>query len=91
MGGPVTYFTYPRQLVRFIKGYLFGPRYGNVLLYSKSELLEQVAVLAEKGEVEVEVQEVIQGVLDEGSSSWRRVFDHMEGGRVRGKIVVGIN
>ena len=91
VGGPATYFTYPSQLLRFVKGYLFGPRYANILLYSKSELLEQVAGLAEKGEVEVEVQEVIKGVLDEGSQTWRKVFDHMEGGRVRGKIVVAID
>jgi D-arabinose 1-dehydrogenase-like Zn-dependent alcohol dehydrogenase len=84
-------FTYPSQLLRFVKGYLFGPRYGNVLLYSKSELLEQVASLAEKGKVKVEVQEVIKGVLDEGSQAWRKVFDHMEEGRVRGKIVVDMN
>jgi NADPH:quinone reductase-like Zn-dependent oxidoreductase len=91
MGGPATYFTYPSQLLRFIRGYIFGPRYANVLLYSKSELLEEVASLAEKGEVKVEVQEVIKGVLDEGSQTWKKVFDHMEGGRVRGKIVVAID
>ena len=69
---------------------MFGPRYANVLLYSKSELLEQAAALAEKGGVEVVVQEVIKGILDEKSEAWRKVFDLMEEGRVRGKIVVGI-
>jgi len=29
--------------------------------------------------------------MDEGSQAWKKVFDHMEGGRVRGKIVVDIN
>lgn len=90
MGGPATYFTYPSQVIRYIKGMIWGPRYANVLLYSRSDLLQQVASLAERGEVEVIVQEVIKGVLDEGSEAWRKVFDHMEGGRVRGKVVVDI-
>jgi hypothetical protein len=91
MGGPVTYVTNPAQIIRYIKGLIWGPRYANILLYSKSELLEQVASLAERGEVEVVVQEVVKGVLDDGSVAWRKVFDFMEGGRVRGKIVVKID
>lgn len=27
LGGPPTYFTSPAQVVRFIKGYIWGPRY----------------------------------------------------------------
>jgi NADPH:quinone reductase-like Zn-dependent oxidoreductase len=30
MGGPVTYVTSPAQIIRFIKGYFFGPRYACV-------------------------------------------------------------
>ncbi|OCK80537.1 NAD(P)-binding protein, partial [Lepidopterella palustris CBS 459.81] len=90
LGGPITYFTYPAQLIRYIKGLIWGPRYANVLLYTKSELLQQVVSLAERGKVEVVVQEVVKGVLDEGSEAWRKVFDFMEGGKVRGKIVVDI-
>ncbi|KAF2121939.1 hypothetical protein BDV96DRAFT_609060 [Lophiotrema nucula] len=90
MGGPATYFTYPVQLVRFLRGYFFGPRYANILLSSKSAYLEQTASLAEKGEVKVVVQEVIGGILDEGSDAWKKVWAHMESGRVRGKIVVDI-
>lgn len=91
MGGPLTYFTYPSQVLRYLKGWLFGPRYANVLLYQQSELLEKVVKLAEKCEVEVVVQEVIKDVLKEGSDSWKRVWALMEEGRVRGKIVVAIN
>jgi NADPH:quinone reductase-like Zn-dependent oxidoreductase len=30
MGGPVTYISSPAQIIRYIKGYLFGPRYACV-------------------------------------------------------------
>jgi bifunctional pyridoxal-dependent enzyme with beta-cystathionase and maltose regulon repressor activities len=70
---------------------MFGPRYANVLLYQQSELLEKVVELAEKGEVEVIVQEIIMDVLKEGSNAWKRVWALMEEGRVREKIVVEIN
>ena len=66
MGGPVTYFTYPSQVFRYIKGYLFGPRYANVILHEKRELLERVTQLAEQGDVSVEVQDVVTRVLSEG-------------------------
>ena len=46
MGGPLTYFTYPKQVWRYLRGWAVGPRYANVLLYQRSELLEQVARLA---------------------------------------------
>ncbi|KAF2660708.1 NAD(P)-binding protein [Lophiostoma macrostomum CBS 122681] len=90
MGGPLTYFTHPAQVLRYVRGWLFGPRYANVLLYSRSDLLEQVVELAEKENVKVVVQEVVKGILDEKSEAWRRVFALMEEGRVRGKIVVDI-
>ncbi|KAF2466739.1 reticulon-4-interacting protein 1, mitochondrial precursor [Lindgomyces ingoldianus] len=90
MGGPATYFTYPSQVLRYLQGWIFGPRYANVLLYSKSGLLEQIADLAGKGNVEVVVQEVVKGVLNEGSLAWKKIFEFMEGGRVRGKIVINI-
>ena len=91
MGGPLTYFTYPSQVIRYIKGWLFGPRYANVLLYTQSELLEQTAELADKGELHVEIQEIIKGVLDERSNAWKKAWKLMEEGRVRGKIVVNID
>lgn len=93
MGGPLTYFTYPSQVLRHIRGYLFGPRYANVILYQKSELLEQVRELAEKGDVKVVVQDVIKGILDEEhhKEAWEKVKDYMVEGRVRGKIVVEIS
>ena len=92
MGGPATYFTYPSQVIRHIRGYLFGPRYANVLLYQKSELLEQVTQLAEKGDVKVVVQDVVKGVLSEEGyiEAWGKIKEYMVEGRVRGKIVVDI-
>jgi NADPH:quinone reductase-like Zn-dependent oxidoreductase len=92
MGGPLTYFTYPSQVLRHIRGYLLGPRYANVILYQKSELLEQVKQLAEKDEVKVVVQDVVKGILDEErhKNAWEMVKGYMVEGRVRGKIVVDI-
>ncbi|KAF1946400.1 NAD(P)-binding protein [Clathrospora elynae] len=92
MGGPLTYFTYPSQVLRHIRGYLFGPRYANIILYQKSELLEKVRELAEKGDVEVVVQDVVKGILDEEAyiEAWEKVEGYMIEGRVRGKIVVDI-
>ncbi|KAI4627522.1 uncharacterized protein J4E87_004086 [Alternaria ethzedia] len=92
MGGPLTYFTYPSQVMRHVWGYFFGPRYANVILYQKSELLEQVRELAEKGEVKVVVQDVVKGILTEEGckEGWEQVKGYMVEGRVRGKIVVDV-
>jgi NADPH:quinone reductase-like Zn-dependent oxidoreductase len=92
LGGPLTYFTYPRQVLRYLRGWLLGPRYANVLLYQKSEYLEQVAELAEEGEVQVVVQDTVKGILDDEAykEAWERVKGEMVGGRARGKIVVDI-
>ncbi|KAF2629897.1 hypothetical protein BU25DRAFT_484959, partial [Macroventuria anomochaeta] len=65
MGGPLTYFTYPSQIRRHVYGYFFGPRYANVFLCQKTELLEQVAKLADEKGVQVVLQHVIKGTLDE--------------------------
>ncbi|KAF3053401.1 zinc ion binding [Didymella keratinophila] len=89
MGGPLTYFTYPSQICRYVYGYFFGPRYANVLLYQKSELLEQVAKLADDQGVQVEVQDAVKGILSETEhdGAWKKVKRYMVEGRVRGKIV----
>jgi NADPH:quinone reductase-like Zn-dependent oxidoreductase len=93
MGGPLTYFTYPSQVLRHIRGYLFGPRYANVILYQKSELLEQVKELAEKGQVQVVVQDVVEGILDQEGykDAWEKIRKYMVEGRVRGKIIVDVS
>ncbi|KAH7085539.1 hypothetical protein BKA63DRAFT_19788 [Paraphoma chrysanthemicola] len=93
MGGPATYFTYPSQVLRHVRGYLFGPRYANVILYQKSELLEQVASMADAGHIEVVVQEVVKGILNksEYEEAWRKIKEYMAEGRVRGKIVLDID
>lgn len=93
VGGPLTYFTYPKQVMRYLWGWLFGPRYANVLLYQKSECLEQVAGLAEEGEVKVVVQDIVKGILEEKryQEAWEKVKGEMVGGRVRGKIVVEVS
>lgn len=92
MGGPLTYFTYPSQVLRHIKGYLFGPRYANVILYQKSALLQQVTDLAEKGDVNVVVQDVVTGILSQEGHlvAWEKIRNYMVEGRVRGKIVLEI-
>lgn len=90
MGGPLTYFTYPSQIWRYVCGYFFGPRYANVLLYQKSELLEQVANLADSQGVQVVVQDTVKGILSEAEhvDAWEKIKRYMVEGRVRGKIVV---
>lgn len=90
LGGPFTYLTNPAQILRYIKGCIWGPRYACVSLYQKSSYLEQVAHLAERGELHVEVQEVIKGSMDEEVQGWRRAIELMEGMRVRGKVVLEI-
>lgn len=94
MGGPMTYFIdgwrSVQQITRHIKGMIFGPRYANVYLFEKADLLQKTAGLAEAGDVKVFVQEVIEGVLED-EDKWKEVFKHMQEGRVRGKIVVKIS
>jgi NADPH:quinone reductase-like Zn-dependent oxidoreductase len=89
MGGPITYFTNPRQVWRYIYGWFWGPRYACVSMYQKSKYLEKVVGLGERGLVRCEVQEVIKGAFGE-EEAWRRAVEAMEGGRVRGKIVLEI-
>jgi hypothetical protein len=86
----VTYFTNPAQIIRYIKGYIWGPRYACVSLYQKSEYLEKVVGLGERGELHVEIQEVIEDAFDEEHQGWKRAVELMEGGRVRGKVVLTV-
>lgn len=90
MGGPITYFTSPWQIIRYIKGYIWGPRYACVSLYQKSSYLEQVVGLAERGEMHVEVQELVKGVFDEETQGWRKAIQLIESKRIRGKVVLEI-
>jgi hypothetical protein len=53
------------QILRYLKGYFWGPRYACVSLVTKSSYLDEVVRLAERGEVKAVVQEVIQGLFDE--------------------------
>ena len=57
---------------------------------AKSETLQQVAQLAEMAKVEVMVQEVVPGILEEKSESWKYIWKLVEEGRVRGKVVAKI-
>jgi hypothetical protein len=61
-------------------------------LYGEAKYLEKVAELAEKGDVKVVVQEVIEGILEEGKDkhAWGRANALLEEGRIRGKVVLRI-
>jgi len=91
MGGPLTYLTRPASLLRYIFGYFYGPRYSIIKYYTQSEVLDRISRLGEDVGLEVCIQEVIKGILDEGSDAWAKVRNYMEEGRVRGKIVVEID
>lgn len=80
--------TNPLQIFRYLKGYIFGPRYACVSLLTKSEYLEKVVALGERGELKVEIQEVIEGAFDEHVQGWKKATDSMESMRVRGKVVL---
>ncbi|KAH7319485.1 hypothetical protein BKA65DRAFT_514611 [Rhexocercosporidium sp. MPI-PUGE-AT-0058] len=89
LSGPITYFTNPIQVLRYIKGYIWGPRYACVSFVEKSEYLRQIAGLVERGElVNVEI-EVMEGIFDE-REAWRTAIDAIQGMRVRGKVVLAI-
>lgn len=88
LGGPITYFNTPAQVIRYIKGWIWGPRYACVSLVTKSEYLEKIVSLAERGEVRAEVQ-VIEGAFDE-RQAWKKATKAMEEKRTRGKIVLAI-
>ncbi|KAF2007942.1 GroES-like protein [Amniculicola lignicola CBS 123094] len=92
LGGPITYLTSMSQILRFVKGWVFGPRYANVELYTKTELLEKVLKLEETVGVKIVVQDIVKGILDEDEyeAAWEKIKGYMEGGRVRGKIVVAL-
>lgn len=90
LGGPVTYLKNPIQIWRYMSGWIWGPRYAVISLYTKSEYLEKVVALAERGEVKIEVQEVIKDALNEEKRSWNRAIDLIESARVRGKVVLEI-
>ena len=48
--------------------------------------------MAEEGKVKVVVQEVIEGILEEGrdKEAWERASSLLEEGRIRGKVVLKI-
>lgn len=89
LSGPITYLWNPTQVLRYLKGYIWGPRYACVSFVTKSSYLEDVVRLVERGEVKAVVQEVIEGLFDE-REGWRVAVKRMEEGRVRGKVVLAI-
>ncbi len=76
-------------MIRYLKGYLWGPRYACVSFVEKSEYLQQIASLAERGELKSAEIEVLEGAFDE-RLAWRKAIEAMQGMRVRGKIVLSI-
>ncbi|KAH6702980.1 quinone oxidoreductase [Leptodontidium sp. 2 PMI_412] len=89
LGGPITYFTNPAQVIRYIKGYIWGPRYACVSFVEKSEYLRQITGLAERGELANVEIEVLEGIFDE-REAWRKAIEVMQSMRVRGKVVLAI-
>jgi NADPH:quinone reductase-like Zn-dependent oxidoreductase len=89
LSGPITYLWSPTQVLRYLKGYVWDPRYACVSFATNSSCLEAVVRLAERGEVKAVVQEVIQGLFDE-REGWRVAVRKMEDGRVRGKVVLPV-
>ncbi|RDW76008.1 hypothetical protein BP5796_06829 [Coleophoma crateriformis] len=87
LGGPITYLTCPAMVLRYIKGYIWGPRYACVSLYKKASYLQQIVGLAERGELKIEIQDVIKDTFEGG---WRKAVEYMESTRVRGKVVLTI-
>lgn len=77
-------------MIRYIKGWIWGPRYACVSLYQKAVYLEKVVALAERGELQVEIQEVVKGAMDE-RQGWKKAVELIEGGRIRGKVVLEIS
>jgi len=55
MGGPQTYLSYPSQVLRFLYGLVFGPRYANIMLQKKPAWLEKAAQMAQEGMTQVAV------------------------------------
>jgi hypothetical protein len=90
IGGPITYITNPAQIIRYIKGYIWGPRYACISFYQKSSYLSQVVGLGERGEVHAEVQEVVKGAIDEEIQGWRKAIELIESMHIRGKVVLEI-
>jgi hypothetical protein len=58
--------------------------------YTKSTLLEKVVGLGERGELQIEIQEVIQDAFDEETQGWKRAVELIESTRIRGKVVLFI-
>lgn len=58
-------------------------------LLTDSALLDKVASLGERGELQVEVQEVIKGAMGE-EQGWKRAIELIESTRIRGKVVLAI-
>ena len=85
----MTYLTHPAQIIRYIKGYIKGPRYACVSFYQKSEYLEKIVALRERGELQTTIQEEIQDAFDE-RQGWRRAIELMESGRARGKVILSV-
>ena len=48
LGGPMTNFKNPRQIWRYVAGWMWGPRYAVVTMHTKSEYLEKIVGLAER-------------------------------------------
>lgn len=57
---------------------------------TESSYLEKVVRLGERGELQIEIQEVIQDAFDPEKQGWRRAVELIESTRIRGKVVLTV-
>jgi hypothetical protein len=58
--------------------------------YTDSSLLEKLVGLGERGELKIEVQEVIKDAFDPETQGWKHAVELIESTRIRGKVVLTV-
>jgi hypothetical protein len=59
-------------------------------LLEKASFLEDIVKLRERGELHIEIQEVIKDAFDPEAQGWKRAIELIESTRIRGKVVLTI-
>jgi len=71
---------YDMQLADFHRSFL-----------TNSAVLDKVVGLGERGELQIEIQGVVKGAMDEEVQGWKRAVELIESTRIRGKVVLSIS